>query len=70
MIARLKLGNTKGEWQRIRLALSEFKATGAASLDAVEYFSMQVGGGTQFDLLIDRVSLYRNDTSLKGKGRK
>jgi hypothetical protein len=70
LIARLKLGNTKGEWQRIRLALSEFKATGAASLDAVEYFSMQVGGGTQFDLLIDRVSLYRNDTSLKGKGRK
>jgi len=65
-VTRLKLKNTKGEWQRIRLTLNDFDSSGAASLAAVEHFHIQVGRGTQFDLLIDRIVLYRKDPRRKG----
>ena len=64
-VTRLKLKKTKGQWQRIRLPLSAFESKGGASLAAVEYFQIQVGGGTQFDLLVDRVALYRKDPARK-----
>jgi hypothetical protein len=73
--APIVLAGPPGRWQRVRLPLEKFKKHGNASFASVRDFRLQIPGGREFDIYVDRISLLRGDAAAgeesagKGKGR-
>lgn len=63
----MRVTSTRGKWQKIRLPLAEFKAQGSASLTTVSGFQIQVSGGQEFELLVDRIVAVRKDPGTEAK---
>jgi hypothetical protein len=58
-----------GEWQRVRIPMSDFIPSGNPSLANVLHFQMQCQGGRQFDLLLDKLVLVKKDPGPAGATR-
>lgn len=54
------------QWQRIQVPLDAFQAQGDANFATVNFFQIQVGGGKQFDFLIDKVALVKKSGGAAG----
>jgi hypothetical protein len=62
LLAPIRLPAQGGQWERVRIPLRDFKASGRGNLENVTHFQIQVGAGRAFEFLIDKVALVKKDT--------
>jgi hypothetical protein len=69
-MTKVDVPSRTGQWQLVRLKLSDFKVQGGGSLESVLDFRLQAPANRAFDLLIDDIRLMRKDPSAKAPERR
>jgi hypothetical protein len=70
--AVVKLAGSSGQWQKVRIPINatELMPQGGPSLESVTSFQIQVPSGSQFNLLVDKVSLIKKEEAPGAKASK
>ncbi len=68
LLATVRLPGGTGQWQKVRIPISDFRAQENATLTSVMYFQIQVAGGRAFNFLIDKIAIVKKNPGAGAAG--